>query len=207
MKRNFYFIIFFLYVNLLKVIDGSHFDGGFITSYPLDWNDTHTKFAVTTRFAYRRSALFYNTFCNDTTIQSKTLIGPKDLLTCTGCLNSVIGDTSIECSAYSIQNDWTMGENEFDIIVPKSSNIYINYYNAGSWAALKSYTSGISFGGAAPWNILLQIDSRNRPDTNRPNASPYTFVPPIIELKLGTVFTLKLPTYDADGDVIKCVSF
>ena len=191
-------------------IDCSHFDGGFFTTFPLDWNDTYTTFAVTTRFSYKRTGVntLFNTFCDDTTIQSKAYIGPSNSLQCVGCLNSIIGDTTIQCSAYSVQNDWTMGENEFNITVSKSSNIQINYYNSGNWANLNSYTSGTSYNaGISPWNLLLNIDSTDRPDTNRPNSSPYAFVPPIVELKLGTTFTLKLPTYDPDGDVIKCVSF
>ena len=192
-------------------IDCSHFDGGFFTTFPLDWNDTYTTFAVTTRFSYKRTGVntLFNTFCDDTTIQSKAYIGPSNSLQCVGCLNSVIGDTTIQCSAYSVQNDWTMGENEFNITVPKLSNITINYYSPGSWTALNMYTIGTSYSNffGSPWNLLFNLVSTNRPDTNKPNTSPYAFVPPIVELKLGTSFTLKLPTYDGDGDVIKCVSF
>lgn len=88
--------------------------------------------------------------------------------------------------------------------MPKVSLLELSYASS-SWISLNAYTAGLGFVGN--WDIRIKIDIRNRADTNFPNSSPYTFVPPVIVIKRGTIYYLKIPTYDSDGDIVKCVSY
>lgn len=109
-KKNMIFLIFLFIQSqfLFKNVETSHFDGGFMTAYPLDSNDTYTTFVLYTRFAYSRTSSALSLFCDQATIQSKVVYGYTFPLACiTGCVTSG-ATTLIRCIAYSIQNDWTM---------------------------------------------------------------------------------------------------
>ncbi len=86
----------------------------------------------------------------------------------------------------------------------------------GDWRALTVNSGNLN------WEIRVTLDTTTRSDTGKMNASPskiliricfncvinftflVTFVPPVLQLRAGTKYVLEIPTYDADGDVVKC---
>jgi hypothetical protein len=198
------YLFAFFYIISYNKLNGSHFNGGFITAYPKSSNSTHVTFVFYTRFSYTRTSAATSIYCDDTTIQSQNLIGPSsNFIRCQiGCniIGESIGNTQIECTAFSTLNDWTLGENRFEYTLPIVSN-YEASYSSTAWRLLTTYTTGIAAGG---WEIRVKIDARTREDSKKVNSSPFAFVPPVVVLKIGTIFTLKMPKYDSDGDVTKC---
>lgn len=211
-KRIFLILTSLLLYKNSCLVHATHFNGAFFTAYPVaEYSDTiDVQFIV--RVAYWRSAAkisftdilgYYPMYCNQTTIENQIYIGTYYAINCKiGCvtLNETVGTTLTKCTAFSIINDWSMGENQFVFNIPKTSNYQVST-TTGTWRPLKLYTLGVF---SYYWEIRLKIDSRIRFDTHRMNYSPFTFAVPVIVLSINTVYTLKLPTYDADGDVVKC---
>ncbi|XP_061524845.1 uncharacterized protein LOC133397679 [Phycodurus eques] len=51
---------------------------------------------------------------------------------------------------------------------------------------------------------VTRLDPRNRSDTGRPNASPRTTMLPVLRFPSNCYGEAKLPTFDPDGDLVKC---
>ena len=54
------------------------------------------------------------------------------------------------------------------------------------------------------WEMRLVMDLTKRMDSGKINNSPITLVPPIIQVRLGSVHKIMIPTYDRDGDEVRC---
>lgn len=192
-------------------VNAGHFYGGFITAYPKTENYSTIDVEFSVSVSYTRSYFSnctglsncYSYFCNQSTIDNQQYIASVNNLRCqVGCYqqNQIVGTTLGKCKAFSISNDWSMSENRFVFQIPKTSHYEISF-TGKYWKTLKYNTPNVSLGN---WEIRLKIDSRIRLDTKRMNISPLTFVVPVLVLSLRTVYTMKVPTYDADGDVVKC---
>ncbi len=86
-------------------IEASHFRGGSISASPVESYPNGTVLMqFQTHFAWRKS-YGPQTFCNQTTVASGSLIGVLDYIYCdTNCLtqpNEIVGTTLIVCEEYS----------------------------------------------------------------------------------------------------------
>lgn len=48
------------------------------------------------------------------------------------------------------------------------------------------------------------LDVTNRADNGKINTSPVTQVPQFIKMRKGFKYSITIPTYDVDGDVVRC---
>ena len=131
MKRN--LIHYILLVQLLKfnVIHTGYFFSGSISSRQgkKDKNTTTTTIELTVQFAYRRDYLDTSNklinYCDQTTIDQKTLIGPSTNILCkANCFkknNEIVTNTNIFCTSFSVNDNWSFGYNK--IVTTKNSKI------------------------------------------------------------------------------------
>jgi hypothetical protein len=161
-------------------------------------------------FAYKMlGTMFGNgTYCDNTYIQQNlTLTLAPDNITCiVGCMtpNEVVGVTEVYCQAFSVIENWSYGYNTFTYFAPKSSNYQITYAKS-AWGPLAAVGTGaIGTANSASWQMTLTQNLENRKDTNTINSTPVTQIAPFISIPQGIIYTLRIPTMDADGDVIKC---
>ena len=121
-------IISVIYV---KTYDASHFRGGSIRTTPIIeiGSDVLIEFSIS--FCWRRSAVF----CNDATINSKTLFGQVNNINCiSSCTGTsvVVGNTSLYCTSYSVSDDWACGQNSFQYLLPQNCS-YTASYSGNAW--------------------------------------------------------------------------
>lgn len=212
MKNLFKTAIIIILLALIKKLQATHFDGGFMTAQPIKDYGSAVEIEFTVRFAYRRdwtgvafSAYFpsRSPFCDQDTISNYGKIAPYYDITCeVGCaiIGETIGTTEVICIAFSVINNWSLGENRFRFNVTKTSDYQVLFTQI-SWRPLVVNTIGYA---NSDWQIRLKINTTLRSDINAINHSPITLVPPVVQLRTGLIYFLELPIYDADGDTVRC---
>ncbi|CAF4956202.1 unnamed protein product, partial [Rotaria sp. Silwood1] len=148
-------IVIFVIVSIL--IDGTHYRGGFITwkpQYPHIINQNPVAIILKQRHVWRRSSIF----CNDTTITTKGLIGNGSVNCISTCSTTgVLASVSAPCVAYSIKNDWSVGE--VSTVINVSANVKFEAaFQGGSWIS----TLGVGADGG--WSISAEITTIPRSD-------------------------------------------
>ena len=126
-----------LVIEWLQGISGSHFRGGSISFRPLKRTGQLVYGQFHTSFSWRRG---YGTMtsCDQTTIDEQALFGPILDITCeVGCdtPSQVIGNTSIICTSFSLQDDWSFGQNSFECVL-KPDTYYEVSFIGGYWVEL-----------------------------------------------------------------------
>ena len=86
-----------------------------------------------------------------------------------------------KCVAYSKQNDWSYGEDQFIIYVNKNI-IYEARHTGGTWRELVEYTTGYTV-GTEDWELRFRLNTTTRPDTGTMNRAPVTLIPPVLLLR------------------------
>jgi hypothetical protein len=88
------------------------------------------------------------TFCDQSTIQNYGSVGPSYNIDCRigctldgGSTISTIGTTAVKCTAFSILNNWSQGEETFYATIPKTSHFSASTIG-GDWRSL-AINSGI----------------------------------------------------------------
>lgn len=140
----------------------------------------------------------FSTDCDDTTISSGTLMGIVSNIVCSvgcGTNGEVIGTTSMKCNDYDTTDDWSRGDRVFQFTIPKT-NDYEASFTGSAWISLNS--------GGGTWEVRTMLDVTNRPDTGRINTSPVTQMPQFIKMRRGFNYNFQIPTYDVDGDFVRC---
>ncbi|CAF3651938.1 unnamed protein product [Rotaria sp. Silwood1] len=150
-------IVIFVIVSIL--IDGTHYRGGFITwkpQYPHIINQNPVAIILKQRHVWRRSSIF----CNDTTITTKGLIGNGSVNCISTCSTTgVLASVSAPCVAYSIKNDWSVGE--VSTVINVSANVKFEAaFQGGSWIS----TLGVGADGG--WSISAEITTIPRSDVS-----------------------------------------
>jgi hypothetical protein len=152
-------------------------------------------------------------YCDDAVILSKKLIGDVTDITCLiGCASSLLKDieTNIpleittHCNSYSIEDDWSLGRKTSKIILPNDQNIVVGFKGT-AWLKLenkaKESTKNLDSLG---YEFRMKLDTTTRMDTGKINNSPVSLIPPIIRLRKGFKYDLKMGTSDEDNDDIRC---
>ena len=77
---------------------------------------------------------------------------------------------------------------------PCIKNDVIKPYNAILRWSGKGWVEDLQQGEDAPWEFLMDVDLTPRPDTRRPNSSPYAAMTTIVSLQQGCNHTIVIPS-------------
>lgn len=139
---------------LLERSFGYHYRGGSMSARVTSPNQVE----VTISFVWRLSGYF----CNQDTINRRTLIGPSLDYLYSGNLSITSAQTY--CESFSIEDDWSFGKKTFSVI-PLSEPFSLTYEGC-CW---------ISYDGQhINWQITMNIST-----SQAPNSSPITMMFPI----------------------------
>lgn len=188
---------FFFLITIFEFATASHFRGGSISWRPISDNNSTVTVEFRAYWSWRRS-FSSQTFCNATTISSGVLMGINENIVCRiGCAKAgdIIGTTLMKCIAFDANEDWLRGESIFNYTIPKTSDYEASYIGS-AWIGLNS--------GGGNWEVRTMLDVTNRNDTGKINTSPITQVPLYIKMRKGFNYGYTIPTYDADGDFVRC---
>jgi hypothetical protein len=141
------------------------------------------------------------TFCNSALISSGSLFGiVADIVCISNCFTAseVVGTTAMQCSAFSSVDDWSYGSYTWQHTFPLSNDIEFSY-SGSAWASL------VVGGSSATWDIKLKINTLNRTDTGKVNSSPQTIMAPMVIVRQGFDYALRIPYTDSDStDTVRC---
>nr|XP_022295374.1 uncharacterized protein LOC111105368 isoform X1 [Crassostrea virginica] len=182
-------------ISLFSVVSSSHFRGG-----SLSWKPTSnpTQIKISHQIAWRRT--YSGAFCDDSTISSGGTISISANLYCrTGCsTTSKISSLYGRCIAYSSSEDWSLGEGSFFYTLPTPGMKYTFRVEACCWQSL------LNGGSSDSIRMTMTADLATRTDTGVINSSPVVTMTPIVRLLAGCQHSVKIPTIDDDGDIVRC---
>ncbi|XP_027056484.1 uncharacterized protein LOC113683445 [Pocillopora damicornis] len=175
----------------------SHFRGGIITWKPGGNNSNKVLFNF--RLGFRRS-YSYSYYCDNSMVASQSIVGSGDSWRAShdkGYYSSFrVASTGYHCTDFSVQEDWSQGENSFEY----------TFWNEGPW--LISYTSccwiSLANGGNGDWLLSTTVNLTRRQDSGKINSSPISAISPIVRHQQGCPKTITIPAEDSDGDKVRC---
>nr|XP_058952658.1 uncharacterized protein LOC131780054 isoform X2 [Pocillopora verrucosa] len=175
----------------------SHFRGGIITWKPGGNNSNKVLFNF--RLGFRRS-YSYSYYCDSSMVASQSIVGSGDSWRAShdkGYYSSfTVASTGYHCTDFSVQEDWTQGENSFEY----------TFWNEGPW--LISYSSccwiSLANGGNGDWLLSTTVNLTRRQDSGKINSSPISAISPIVRHQQGCPKTITIPAEDSDGDKVRC---
>ncbi|XP_048727710.2 uncharacterized protein LOC125645867 [Ostrea edulis] len=184
----------FGFFTFLWTVNGSHFRGGIFTWRHISGNQVHVKH----RMSWRRS---YHTPVCDEEYKNDRIQRTFDRAGCfDGCDDVKWSNPPITavCTDYSISEDWTTYEGEFNISLPSSTTSYVIGYTSCCWI------DTLQVNPSTHWMIATRIDLAYRQDIGRINTSPVTAMQPIVRLQRGCSHSIRIPVADDDGDIVRC---
>ncbi|PFX27261.1 Oncoprotein-induced transcript 3 protein [Stylophora pistillata] len=107
-----------------------------------------------------------------------------------------VADTGYHCTDFSVQEDWTQGENSFEHTFPDEGPWLISYSSC-CWISLAN-------GGNGDWFLSTSVNLTKRQDNGRINSSPISALSPIVRHQQGCSKTITIPAEDSDGDKVRC---
>ncbi|KAJ7383305.1 hypothetical protein OS493_029271 [Desmophyllum pertusum] len=187
----------------MSLAEASHFRAGHITWKP----DSNNTLRFVFRLAFRRS-YSGSYYCDEDTKSQGSLIGYGDSWNaqCHNPYNQLcsnakhIADTGFHCTDFSVNEDWSMGENNFTVSYSSiaSSHVWTVSYSSCCWiSSLARYAD-------SSWLVSTKLDLTPRSDNGKINSSPVSRSPAIFRLHEGCKQSLRIPVEDPDGDVVKC---
>ena len=132
------------------------------------------------------------TFCDQSIINSGTLIGEGQLRCLSGC-SGTISSMSFICTDFSIEEDWTFGERLLTHTFDGGPDITIGFTGI-AWIA--PFNSG--------WSLTTSFSTSIRNDTGRINSSPRTITSPVLRLQAGCNHIIRIPLHDPENDTVRC---
>jgi hypothetical protein len=181
--------------------DGAHFRGGTISWAPVNpsisFPVSSVSVQITSRFFY-----IYNRFsCNSAAdVAAANIMGDtsKNIVSTSGPSWSISPQTY--CKAFSVADDWQMGQRTQTVSITTSSQVS-GTYSSSAWIA-----GIISLTNSTAWDLPFTIDVRQRADTQKINSSPYTTS--LATMNMGVNCpknqSLAIDVYDPDNDFIRC---
>ncbi|KAL9988076.1 hypothetical protein ACROYT_G002476 [Oculina patagonica] len=175
----------------------SHFRGGIITWKP-DENFAN-KVIFNFRLGFRRS-FSYSYFCNSAMVANQSIVGSGDTWSAShdrGYYSGrTVADTGYHCTDFSVNEDWTQGENTFNYTFPDEGPWLVSYLSC-CWISLTN-------GGNGDWFLSTTVNLTKRQDNGKINSSPISALSPIVRLQQGCSKTISIPAEDSDGDKVRC---
>ncbi|WAR04113.1 SIBC-like protein, partial [Mya arenaria] len=182
--------------SLVCISEQSHFRGGVISWKP---GSSPNEIIIDFRFSWRRdySSGFY---CDDSLISNGTLVAAEGSITCfSNCRNGSLGSAAVECTDYSVSEDWTTGRRQIVTTISRlnSAALFEFGFTSSAWIPLE-------IGGGGDWKLNVKANLNVRSDTGRINSSPTTDNAPIVRLQQNCHHKIKIPVSDPDNDDVRC---
>ncbi|XP_076070857.1 uncharacterized protein LOC143042452 isoform X2 [Mytilus galloprovincialis] len=196
-----FIFVYIIFANMKKCAT-THFRGGTIS-----WKYLYTsnEVEITYRLTFRRGA-FERHECNDSTIINGDLVTGEGSLQCiSGCSNiaTIVPSMNYYCTDYSVDEDWTSGQDSTTYTFSATTtNVFHFGYQACCWITLVEANDGDTT--SAYWSLLTTANLTTRIDTGKINISPISAMQPILRLKQGCSYSIKIPVADDDGDIVRC---
>lgn len=174
----------------------SHFRGGIITWKPGGNNSNKVLFNF--RLGFRRS--FSNSYyCDNSMVANQSIVGSGDSWRASHdkryYLSFTVADTGYHCTDFSVQEDWTQGENSFEYTFSDEGPWLISYSSC-CWISLAN--------GGSSWLLSTTVNLTRRQDNGKINSSPISAMAPIVRHQQGCPKTITIPAEDSDGDKVRC---
>ncbi|KAK7073546.1 hypothetical protein SK128_016753 [Halocaridina rubra] len=175
---------------LFHDVIASHYRGGIIMLRPTDPQLSPTEMEIYFRVSWRRSS-WEGGNCDQTTIDSGTLLSSGSIDCIAGCTGSVMS-AQYYCTDFSISDDWSFGERrEVFTFSPGTQNITIAY-------------TGCCWVIASSWNTVTTMSLVPRSDTGTINSTPRAITSLNLRLLAGCNHTIAIPVTDPDNDIVRC---
>ena len=106
---------------------------------------------------------------------------------------------SFTCTDFSIEDNWTFGENilSYNFTLTRDDIITVGFVN-GDWINFNREKTNRG------WNVSTTFSLSIRNDTGQINSSPRVLATPVLRLQKGCNHTIRLAVSDPDGDIIRC---
>lgn len=152
---------------------------------------------VTQRYRWRRSYELHDTYCDNSTINSREIVAAVGYFTCrNGCTGSLsVGGF---CTDYSVSRDWTVSERIHRISVPFARVLEASFASTHAWI------NSLVLGGGGNLEIRAKLNLNVILAKRTDNVSPESRMAPILNLLHGCSHTLSIPVVDFDGDDVRC---
>ena len=138
--------------------------------------------------------------CNSTHVANGVLFSGESNIKCQySCSGTIISPISYVCTYFSIEDDWSFGENhQTHTFNSTSDNNTITIGTAsGNWIIEAGNING-------KWNISTTFSLATRNDTGKINSSPRVLPTPPLRLQQRCSYTIPLPVSDPDNDTVRC---
>ncbi|CAC5400901.1 Delta-like protein D,Fibropellin-3,Protein eyes shut,Sushi, von Willebrand factor type A, EGF and pentraxin domain-containing protein 1,Delta-like protein C,Fibropellin-1,Protein crumbs homolog 1 [Mytilus coruscus] len=138
--------------------------------------------------------------CYDSNIINGDIMNGEGVLACYhGCSGSIVNPMAYYCTDYSLDENWSAGQRSIAYtFIPTSDNVFQFGYSSCCWI------NTLVVGSSSSWILLATANLSVRQDTGKINTSPISAMQPIVRLKYGCSYSLRIPVEDDDGDTVKC---
>ena len=148
---------------------------------------------ISYQISWRRSISKHE--CNSIHVANGVLFGGESNIKCQySCSGTIISPISYVCTYFSIEDDWSFGENHQTHTFNSANTITIGTAS-GNW---------IKEAGDGKWNISTTFSLVTRADTGKINSSPRVLPTPPLRLQQRCSYTIPLPVSDPDNDTVRC---
>ncbi|KAL9988075.1 hypothetical protein ACROYT_G002475 [Oculina patagonica] len=107
-----------------------------------------------------------------------------------------IADTGFRCTEFSVNEDYTQGENTFNYTLPDEGPWLVSYGGC-CWIPLTN-------GGNGTWSLSTTVNLTRRQDNGKINSSPISAIFSIVRHRQGCSKTISIPAEDSDSDKVRC---
>jgi hypothetical protein len=137
--------------------------------------------------------------CTNAQITAGTyLIGAGNLVCAAPCppnVSATLSSVAVPCTGFNQIEQYVSGEGRFNIRVP-SNYIFRAVFTSSAWFALVT--------GGGTWSVATEINTFKRP-SGRYNQAPIVTMLPIIRLRRGLTYNIKINVADNDFDRYTCI--
>jgi hypothetical protein len=109
------------------------------------------------------------------------------------------------CESFSAVNDWSVTQVVANYLVTRSSANYVMKFQNLTFSNVEQVVGSVASVLPSVTALLTMTQNlTNRSDTNLINTTPITVISPIIYVPRYSSYYLRIPVYDADGDLVNC---
>ena len=156
---------------------------------------TFMQMEISYQISWRRSHPSHT--CDSSSVAKSLLFSGGNAINCQyGCSGTIISSMSYVCTYFSVEDDWSFGENytTYNFSVTDENTVTIGTFRS-NW---------IKEAGDGKWNISTTFSLVTRADTGKINSSPRVLPTPPLRLQQGCSYTIPLPVSDPDNDTVRC---
>ena len=156
---------------------------------------TFMQMEISYQISWRRSHPYHR--CDSSSVAKSLLFSDGNTINCQyGCSGNIISSMSYVCTYFSVEDDWSFGENYTTYLFNSVSDENTVTIGTVSTAWINEVGSN--------WNISTTFSLVTRADTGKINSSPRVLPIPPLRLQQGCSYTISLPVSDPDNDTVQC---